>query len=69
MLQAMGTLGNQPPNVNAGADQQVTLPIRTVIMNATVTDDGLGDSLTRKVLGNYGNDLANWQAATPTPGY
>jgi len=32
------------------------------------TPDGEGDSLTRKVLGDYGNDLANWQAANPTPG-
>jgi len=32
------------------------------------TPDGGGDSLTRKVLANYGNDLINWKAATPTPG-
>ena len=32
------------------------------------TPDGGGDSLTRKVLASYGNDLANWQAADPTPG-
>ena len=43
MLQATGTLGNRPPNVDAGEDQQITLPIRSVTMNATVTDDGLGD--------------------------
>ncbi|MCD6392288.1 MAG: lamin tail domain-containing protein, partial [Planctomycetes bacterium] len=32
------------------------------------TPDGGGKSLTRKVPGNYGNDLANWEAAIPTPG-
>jgi hypothetical protein len=27
-----------------------------------------GDSLTRTVLSDYGNDVANWHAASPTPG-
>ena len=31
--------------------------------------DGSGDSLNRIVAANYGNDVANWQAASPTPGY
>jgi hypothetical protein len=31
--------------------------------------DGSGDSLNRIVPANYGNDVANWQAASPTPGY
>ncbi|MHC4088650.1 MAG: lamin tail domain-containing protein, partial [Planctomycetota bacterium] len=30
--------------------------------------DGLGKSLSRKVPTDYGNDVANWQAATPSPG-
>ncbi len=30
--------------------------------------DGDGDSLNRKVDSDYGNDIDNWQAATPTPG-
>jgi hypothetical protein len=30
--------------------------------------DGLGKSLSRKVTTDYGNDVANWQAATPSPG-
>jgi len=30
--------------------------------------DGTGQSLHRKVLGNYGNDVANWEANTPSPG-
>ncbi len=30
--------------------------------------DGGGTSLKRKVTANYGNDVANWQAASPTPG-
>ncbi len=33
-----------------------------------VSADGDGKSLTRKVMTNYGNDIANWQAADPTPG-
>jgi len=30
--------------------------------------DGLGKSLSRKVSSDYGNDVANWEAATPSPG-
>jgi len=30
--------------------------------------DGTGMSLTRIISENYGNDVANWQASTPTPG-
>jgi hypothetical protein len=30
--------------------------------------DGLGKSLSRKVPTDYGNDVANWEAATPSPG-
>ncbi|MHC4095220.1 MAG: hypothetical protein ACYSU3_04100 [Planctomycetota bacterium] len=30
--------------------------------------DGLGKSLSRKVPSDYGNDVANWEAATPSPG-
>jgi hypothetical protein len=33
--------GNQPPIVDAGQDQQITLPTNNVTLNATVTDDGL----------------------------
>ncbi len=32
------------------------------------TPDGGGKSLGRKVPGNYGNDVDNWQAVTPSPG-
>ena len=31
--------------------------------------DGTGEALTRKVQSDYGNDVANWQAARPTPGH
>ena len=31
-------------------------------------ENGDGSSLSRKVLADYGNDVANWQAASPTPG-
>jgi hypothetical protein len=30
--------------------------------------DGLGKSLSRKVSSDYGNDVANWKASTPSPG-
>jgi hypothetical protein len=30
--------------------------------------DGTGTSLTRKVSTDYGNDVANWESAAPTPG-
>ncbi|MDH4240635.1 MAG: lamin tail domain-containing protein, partial [Phycisphaerae bacterium] len=30
--------------------------------------DGLGKSLSRKVSTDYGNDVDNWKAATPSPG-
>ena len=30
--------------------------------------DGLGDSLDRISESSYGNDVANWQGATPSPG-
>jgi len=42
-LQELGPVGNQPPNVNAGNDQAITLPVHSLTLDATVTDDGLGD--------------------------
>jgi len=33
-----------------------------------VEADGLGKSLSRKTATDYGNDVANWEAATPSPG-
>jgi hypothetical protein len=33
-----------------------------------VEADGGGKSLSRKVSTDYGNDVANWEAATPSPG-
>jgi hypothetical protein len=30
--------------------------------------DGLGQSLSRKISTDYGNDVANWKAAAPSPG-
>ena len=35
--------GNKPPNIDAGADRYATLPVASVQLNATVTDDGLPD--------------------------
>ncbi len=34
---------NQAPNVNAGTDQQIILPVNWVSLDGTVTDDGLPD--------------------------
>ncbi len=36
-----GSTTNQAPEVNAGADQAITLPVDTVNLDGTVTDDGL----------------------------
>ena len=33
-----------------------------------IESDGYGKSLSRKVATDYGNDVANWQAAAPSPG-
>jgi hypothetical protein len=30
--------------------------------------DGFGYSLSRRVSGDYGNDVANWKGAAPSPG-
>jgi hypothetical protein len=30
--------------------------------------DGFGFSLSRRVPGDYGNDVANWKGAAPSPG-
>ncbi|MHC4111513.1 MAG: PKD domain-containing protein [Planctomycetota bacterium] len=43
MLEEVGAAGNRPPDVNAGNDQEITLPVHSITLNATVTDDGLGD--------------------------
>jgi len=42
-LQEIGGMINRPPSVNAGNDQEITLPVHSIALNATVTDDGLGD--------------------------
>ncbi|MHC4286258.1 MAG: PKD domain-containing protein, partial [Planctomycetota bacterium] len=43
MLEALGPAGNSKPEVDAGTDQETTLPDNTVNLNGTVDDDGLGD--------------------------
>ena len=42
-LQELGPVGNRPPEVDAGTDQEITLPVHNLTWDATVTDDGLGD--------------------------
>jgi hypothetical protein len=48
--------GSHPENCPGGVDLWPT------------EADGLGKSLSRKVPTDYGNDVANWEAATPSPG-
>jgi hypothetical protein len=48
--------GSHPENVPGGVDLWPT------------EADGLGKSLSRKDPNDYGNDVANWQAAAPSPG-
>jgi hypothetical protein len=48
--------GSHPEDVPGGVDLWPT------------EADGLGKSLSRKVPTVYGNDVANWQASTPSPG-
>jgi len=43
MLRAYDTFGNTPPQVDAGIDHEITQPVHTVNLDATVTDDGVGD--------------------------
>jgi hypothetical protein len=43
MLEEVGAPGNRPPDVDAGNDREITLPVHSITLNATVTDDGLGD--------------------------
>ncbi|MHC4749882.1 MAG: lamin tail domain-containing protein [Planctomycetota bacterium] len=43
MLQELGAPGNQPPQVGAGSDRQIMLPINNVKLDGAVEDDGLGD--------------------------
>jgi RHS repeat-associated protein len=41
---------DRPPTVNAGPDQTITLPINTVALNGTASDDGLPQGSTLSVL-------------------
>lgn len=40
---------NQPPQVNTGADQSITLPTTSLTLNGTVTDDGLPQGSTLSI--------------------
>src|SRR5205823_3826198 len=65
-----GTPGNQPPVVNAGADQSITLPA-SATLNGSVVDDGLpaGSTLTiswSKVSGAGTVTFGNPNAAATT---
>jgi len=42
MVQQLGPVGNQPPQVDAGVDQETTLPDNRVNLDGSVSDDGLG---------------------------
>ena len=60
---------NQPPVVNAGPDQTITLPSKATL-NGTVTDDGLPNNRLNirwsKVSGSGGVTFANARSATTT---
>ncbi len=43
MLQKFDPSGNRPPTVDAGSDHVLVRPEHTVSLDATVTDDGVGD--------------------------
>ena len=69
---AVGGVVNQPPTVDVGGDQTITLPVNVVSVSGTVTDDGLpGPSVTlqwTKVSGpgavSFGNATAAATSAT-----
>jgi hypothetical protein len=43
LVKSLGSGSNQAPNVDAGSDQTITLPVSSVFLNGTVKDDGLPD--------------------------
>ena len=43
MLQQIGPIGNQPPTVKAGSDQEIRLPNNSIDLDGSVKDDGLGE--------------------------
>jgi hypothetical protein len=52
---------SMPGDVNSDGERQY--------IHIDLTEpDGYGKSLSRKVTTDYGNDVANWQAAAPSPG-
>ena len=73
-----GSLSNGGERVQLGIPGDLELGVRQYIRIDRVTyddkapwpttPDGLGQSLERKVLTDYGNDPANWQGAVPSPG-
>jgi RHS repeat-associated protein len=64
----IGTTGalNQPPVVNAGADQTVQLPAGTITLNGTATDDGLPVGSTLVISWNQISGPAAMSFASPT---
>ena len=60
-----------PGDVNAAGVRQFIRVDRVNYDNTApwpTGPDGGGTSLKRKVTTDYGNDAANWQAASPSPG-
>lgn len=64
----IGTTGalNQPPVVNAGADQTLQLPANSVTLNGTATDDGLPSGSTLTISWNQISGPAAVVFSTPT---
>ncbi|MCH9022672.1 MAG: lamin tail domain-containing protein, partial [Planctomycetes bacterium] len=73
-----GSLSNGGERVQLAIPGDLELGVRQYIRIDRVTyddiapwptnPDGLGQSLERKVLSDYGNDVANWQGAAASPG-
>jgi len=69
---------SKPGDVNSSGQRQYIRVDRVVYSDGShpvgddpwpVEADGFGMSLRRKVPHEYGNDVINWEAATPSPGY
>ncbi|HWC29425.1 MAG TPA: galactose oxidase-like domain-containing protein, partial [Dehalococcoidia bacterium] len=61
-----GPLPNEAPEVDVGPDKSITLPVNTVSLDGTVTDDGQPDPLTQTWTGPPGVTFLNANAVDTT---
>ncbi|MCP4979128.1 MAG: hypothetical protein GY935_01380 [Gammaproteobacteria bacterium] len=62
-LEFGGQVGNQPPVVNAGADDSLALPDTTILLDGTITDDSLPNATlttTWSHVGGSGNGVVSF---------